>query len=212
MMGVVPQAIAGYWQGPQRGSGVQGELPKGAPHGSCGCVAPLGNDPPFPAGRVLPQNPWGTLKYYKLMGHDTSHRLEMLTRPGTIRRFAGGTMTERVDRHGLRVAKELDDFIAAEALPGTGIGRRDLLVRLQRYRARPDADEPCSARQTRRAAVADRRLAPPTPRATARPRGLQGVPHRDRLSRAGGWSPSRSPRPMWTTRSPTRPARSLSCR
>ena len=31
-------------------------------------------------------------------------------------------MTERVDRHGLRVAKELDDFITAEALPGTGIG------------------------------------------------------------------------------------------
>ncbi len=30
-------------------------------------------------------------------------------------------MTDRVDRHGLRVAKELDDFITAEALPGTGI-------------------------------------------------------------------------------------------
>ena len=30
-------------------------------------------------------------------------------------------MTERVDRHGLQVAKELGDFIAAEALPGTGI-------------------------------------------------------------------------------------------
>ena len=31
-------------------------------------------------------------------------------------------MTERIDRHGLRVAKELDDFITGEALPGTGIG------------------------------------------------------------------------------------------
>ncbi|MYF29972.1 MAG: malate synthase G, partial [Gammaproteobacteria bacterium] len=30
-------------------------------------------------------------------------------------------MTERVDRHGLRVARELDDFINAEALPGTGV-------------------------------------------------------------------------------------------
>ena len=30
-------------------------------------------------------------------------------------------MTERVQRHGLGIAKELDDFIAAEATPGTGI-------------------------------------------------------------------------------------------
>ena len=30
-------------------------------------------------------------------------------------------MTERVNRHGLEVARELDDFIAGEALPGTGI-------------------------------------------------------------------------------------------
>ncbi len=30
-------------------------------------------------------------------------------------------MTERVDRHGLKVARELDDFVNAEALPRTGI-------------------------------------------------------------------------------------------
>ena len=30
-------------------------------------------------------------------------------------------MTERVQRHGLRVAQELDDFVAAEATPGTGV-------------------------------------------------------------------------------------------
>ena len=59
MPGVVPQAIAGYWQGPQRSSGVQGELPEGAPHGSCGGVAPLGNDPPFPAGTRLATEPVG---------------------------------------------------------------------------------------------------------------------------------------------------------
>ncbi len=34
-------------------------------------------------------------------------------------------MTERVDRCGLRVAKELDDFITAEATPGTGVSADD---------------------------------------------------------------------------------------
>ena len=34
-------------------------------------------------------------------------------------------MTERIDRCGLRVAKELDDFITAEATPGTGVSADD---------------------------------------------------------------------------------------
>ena len=42
---------------------MQGDLPKGAPHGACGCVAPLGNASSIPRGeRALPQTPWDALK------------------------------------------------------------------------------------------------------------------------------------------------------
>ena len=75
MQGVVRREYREYWQGPQRGSGVQGDLPKGAPHGACGCVAPLGNASGIPCGeRALPQTPWDALKYQKLTGHHTSGR------------------------------------------------------------------------------------------------------------------------------------------
>ena len=72
-------------------------------------------------------------------------------------------MTERVQVGDLQVAKVLDDFVEAEALPGTGVDPGGLLGgRRQRHR-RPRAAQPRAARQARRAAGADRRLAPATP-------------------------------------------------
>ena len=63
MQGVVRREYREYWQGPQRGSGAHGDLPKGAPHGACGGVAPLGNASSIPCGeRALPQTPWDALK------------------------------------------------------------------------------------------------------------------------------------------------------
>ena len=72
MQGVVRREYWAYSQGPQRGSGAHGELPKGAPHGACGRVAPLGNGAHHSLrGRALPQTPWDALKCHKLAGHDT---------------------------------------------------------------------------------------------------------------------------------------------
>ena len=62
MQGVVRREYREYWQGPQRGSGAHGELPKGASHGACGGVAPLGNGAHHSLrGRALPQTPWDAL-------------------------------------------------------------------------------------------------------------------------------------------------------
>ena len=63
MQGVVRREYRAYSQGPQRGSGVHGDLPKGAPHGARGRVAPLGNGADHSRrGRALPQTPWDALK------------------------------------------------------------------------------------------------------------------------------------------------------
>ena len=63
MQGVVRREYWTYLQGPQRGSGVHGVLPKGAPHGARGRVAPLGNGADHCLrGRALPRTPWDALK------------------------------------------------------------------------------------------------------------------------------------------------------
>ena len=63
MRGVVRREYWTYSQGPQRGSGVHDELPKGASHGAHGRVAPLGNGTDHCLrGRALPQAPWDALK------------------------------------------------------------------------------------------------------------------------------------------------------
>ena len=63
MQGVVRREYWTYSQGPQRGSGVHGDLPKGASHGTRGRVAPLGNGTDHCLrGRALPQAPWDALK------------------------------------------------------------------------------------------------------------------------------------------------------
>ena len=60
MQGVVRREYRAYWQGPQRGSSAHGELPKGAPHGACGRVAPLGNGSTIPGGDAPCHRPRGT--------------------------------------------------------------------------------------------------------------------------------------------------------
>ena len=45
-------------------------------------------------------------------------------------------MTERVQVGGLQVAKVLYDFVNQEAIPGTGVERRSVLVRFRGYRQR----------------------------------------------------------------------------
>ena len=62
MQSVVRREYWTYSQGPQRGSGAHGVLPKGAPHGTRGRVAPLGNGTDHCLrGRALPQAPWDAL-------------------------------------------------------------------------------------------------------------------------------------------------------
>ena len=60
MQGVVRREYRAYWQGPQRGGGAHGELPKGAPHGALGRVAPLGNGSTIPGGDAPCHRPRGT--------------------------------------------------------------------------------------------------------------------------------------------------------
>ena len=69
-------------------------------------------------------------------------------------------MTERVVVDGLSVAKVLYDFINKEVLPGTGLSEAAFWTRARSHRSRPGAEEPRAAREARRPAGQDRRLAP----------------------------------------------------
>ena len=127
-------------------------------------------------------------------------------------RAAGDAIvSERIDRHGLQVARSLDRFIEDEALPGDGCRQRAFLERLRRARRRPRAEEPRAAGRARPAAGGARRLASRASRPDRRHARLSRVPRADRLPGAARRRTSRRPRPTSTARSAHRPGRSWSC-
>ena len=96
----------------------------------------------------------------------------------------GGNMTDRVTVGNLRVAQVLYDFVNNEALAGHRDRPRQLLGGRGQGRHRPDPEEPGPAGPPRRPAGPDRQVAPPARHRAVRPRGVQAVPHRDRLPAA----------------------------
>ena len=95
-------------------------------------------------------------------------------------------MTERVLVGGLSVAKVLHDFIVKEVLPGTGVSETGFWTRLDRIVHDLAPKNRALLDEARRAAGQDRRLASRAQGQAFRPRGLQGLPRRDRLPRARG--------------------------
>ena len=83
--------------------------------------------------------------------------------------YASGGRLDYVEAGGLRIARALHDFVTAEAIPGTGIDPAAFWRGLRRAGARPRAAQPGAAGPPRRAAAADRRLAPRASRPADRP-------------------------------------------
>ncbi len=94
-------------------------------------------------------------------------------------------MTERIEQFGLQVASPLYQMIESEALPGTGVSSQQFWKGLSELIHDLGPVNRDAARAPRRAAGADRRLAPRAPRPAARRRRVQGVPR----ARSATWCP-----------------------